>query len=58
MMAIECPKHAEHIISAINHSVAYSWFFFCMHIITINRYTAKITKILIEMFVAIADSGS
>ena len=24
----KCPKHVEHIISAINHSVASSWFFF------------------------------
>ena len=26
--AWKCPKHVEHIISAINHSVASSWFFF------------------------------
>jgi hypothetical protein len=26
--AYKCPKHVEHIISAINHSVASSWFFF------------------------------
>ena len=24
----KCPKHVQHIISAINHSVASSWFFF------------------------------
>jgi len=27
MMGKKCPKHVEHIISAINHSVASSWFF-------------------------------
>ena len=26
--AEKCPKHVEHIISAMNHSVASSWFFF------------------------------
>jgi len=26
--AYKCPKHVEHIISSINYSVAYSWFFF------------------------------
>ena len=25
----KCPKRVEHIIRAINHSVASSWFFFC-----------------------------
>ena len=29
--AQQCPKHVEHIISAITHSVAYSWFFFSTH---------------------------
>jgi len=28
MIGIKCPKHVEHIISAINHSVECSWFFF------------------------------
>ena len=27
--AQKCQKHVEHIISAINYSVASSWFFFC-----------------------------
>ena len=31
LWAQKCPKHVEHIISAINHSVASSWFFFSTH---------------------------
>jgi hypothetical protein len=27
----KCPKHVEHIISAINHWVESSWFFFSTH---------------------------
>ena len=29
---LKCPKHVEHTISAINHSVGFSWFFFSTHI--------------------------
>jgi hypothetical protein len=29
--AQKCPKHVEYIISAINHLVASSWFFFSTH---------------------------
>ena len=29
--AYKCPKHVEHIISAIKHSVVSSWFFFSTH---------------------------
>jgi len=29
--AYKCPKHVEHIVSVINHSVASSWFFFSTH---------------------------
>ena len=29
--AQKCPKHVEHIISAIKHSVASGWFFFSTH---------------------------
>jgi hypothetical protein len=28
---LKCPKHVEHAISVINHSVASSWFFFSTH---------------------------
>ena len=31
------PKNVEHIISAINHSVASSWFFFSMHFYKVCR---------------------
>ena len=31
MMGIKCPKHVEHIISAINHSEASSWVSFSTH---------------------------
>jgi hypothetical protein len=39
----KCPKHVELIISAINHSVTSSWFFFCMHM---ERCTDRHTSIL------------
>ena len=39
--AQKCLKHVEHIISAINHSVASSWFFFSMHM---QRCTDKHTS--------------
>jgi hypothetical protein len=39
--AQKCPKHVEHIISAINHSVASSWFFVSTHM---QRCTDKHTS--------------
>jgi hypothetical protein len=39
--AYKCPKHVEQIISAINHSVASSWFFFSTHV---QRCTDKHTS--------------
>ena len=51
--AYKCSKHVEHIISAIKHSVASSWFFFCTHPIwynvpnnrtSIHFFTLKITN--------------
>ena len=35
--ALLCPKHVEHIISAINHSVTSSWFFFSTCILCVNE---------------------
>jgi len=40
----KCPKHVEHIISGINHSVTSSWFFFPTHM---QRCTDKHTSSLI-----------
>ena len=40
-IAQKCPKHVEHIISAINHSVASSWFFLFTHM---QRSTDKHTS--------------
>ena len=39
--AWKCPKHVEHIIRAINHSVASGWFFFSTHM---QRCTDKHTS--------------
>jgi hypothetical protein len=35
----KCPKHFEHIISAIKHSVTSSWFFFSTHLQTMHGQT-------------------
>ena len=49
--ALKCPKHVEHIISAMNHSVAPNWFFFCTHI---NGYIKSSSQITISiLYVAI-----
>ena len=45
--AQECPKHVEHIISAIKHSVTSSWFFFSTHM---QRCTDKHTSRRNSMF--------
>ena len=43
--AQKCPKHVEHIISAINHSVASSWFFFSTHMQRcMDRHTSNQSK--------------
>ena len=35
----KCPKHVEHFISAINHSVASSWFFLLYAYATMHGQT-------------------
>ena len=41
MMGIEMPEHVEHIISAIKHSVASSWFFFSTYNIKFEIWLHK-----------------
>ena len=50
MMSIKVPKHVEHIISAINHSVAYSWVFFSTSYTSVCRLTCKYFKIAEMIF--------
>ena len=50
--AQNCPKHVEYIISAINHSVVSSWFFFSMHMEVNYRQKTSICSWNREVFVS------